>query len=91
MTYPNPAGYYLPLPEAIELEITSLDISGLKALLAELACFLEEEDQLTFLSDYLDPLHSTFIWELSSQALTDLIRWVAERLAYLAHGTTNEA
>ena len=87
MTYPNPAGYYLPLPEAIEAEITELLFDELKILNQGLSELLVDVD-IDFESLHLSMEADYFINGLNTDKLIDLIRWIAERLAHLYHKQT---
>ena len=84
MTYPNPAGYYLPLPEAIEREITALDRDDLQWFLGDLAAYLNRDDvNFPFESVYGTYSLDAFIEALNASGLIALIRWVAECLSWL--------
>jgi len=82
MAYPNPAGYYLPLLEAIEAEITELLFDDLKILNQELSELLVDVD-IDFEASHLSTEANYFINSLNTDRLIDLIRWIVERLAYL--------
>ena len=83
----NPAGYYgLEMPEAIETEIAALDYLELAETLNEMTYSLTP----TGTDPAFDNLSSDaddYFGELSPEARISLIRWIAERLDYLARGT----
>jgi hypothetical protein len=84
MTFPNPANYYLPTPQQFEAEITALDLDDLIYLNHDLAERLAEYGEPRFESA-LSPLSQELIqWieSLKPDELINLIRWVAERLAW---------
>ncbi len=85
MTYPNPAGYYgLQMPEAIETEITALDRDDLQWFLTDLAAYLNRDDQaFAFESVYGTHSLDAFIEAINASDLIAIIRWVAERLAWM--------
>ncbi len=82
MTFPNPANYYLPTPEQFESEITDLDLEGLKYLNFELAQLLDSDGAFGFDSIALSKEADLWIKNLKTDELINLIRWVAERLAW---------
>lgn len=92
MTFPNPAGYYgLQIPESVETEITELDYVELAETLNDITYSLTlSGDEPAF--EYLSADAQAFYDELVSvEARIDLIRWLAEGLAYLARGTEPNA
>lgn len=88
MTYPNPAGYYLPLPEAIEAEITALDYEGLTQTLADLGGYLNSVLVFGFEFQGVYTSHDfvRFVNDMKETDLIALIRWVAEIVATKANG-----
>jgi hypothetical protein len=81
MTFPNPANYYLPTPQQFEAEITALDQDALGNYLSELA-YLVPTGNGFFVSEDLSDDCDSWVSSLSEAQLVDLIRWVAERLAW---------
>jgi hypothetical protein len=79
MTYPNPAGYYLPLPEAIESQLNKAGTIALYGLISQLCDDVEIDLSPVFLTqDARD-----FLNNLPESEGIALIRWLAERLAWL--------
>jgi hypothetical protein len=87
MTYPNPAGYYLPLPEAIESEITKLDYVELSEILNAITYSLVPDGDAAVITDCLACQADEYITSLDPEPRIALIRWISERLAYLARCT----
>ena len=84
MTYPNPAGYYLPLPEVFEAEITALNYEGLTQTLADLVGHLNrDDDAFEFEGVYVSSEFDCFMHEMKQTDVIALIRWVAERLSWI--------
>ena len=84
MILPKPAGYYLPLPEALEIEITSLNFDELVQTLADFTCYLNRDDEDSeFDCAYTSNYFSAFIDFAKESDLISLIRWIAERLSWL--------
>jgi hypothetical protein len=86
MTYPNPAGYYLPLPEAFETEVVAMGKNQLTQFLDDLASHLNRDHEEfefdgVFTSLDFDDLINLVLKESD---LIALIRWVAECLSWLA-------
>ncbi len=87
MTIPNPAGYYLPLPEEIEAEITELDYEELTQTLADLVGHLNrDDDAFEFQGVYTFPKFDFFVNAMKQTDLIALIRWVAEIVATKVNG-----
>lgn len=85
MTFPNPAGYYLPMPEQFEAEIVSFPFSTLSDFNSDLASFLSRDYDAKFLAGYTSEDLDDWVNNLEPDELINLIRWVAERLAHLYH------
>ena len=79
---PNPAGYYLPLPESLEKEIENLIRGDLRCLMADVAHYLaNESDQ--FIGSRCSPEFDDFVTPLKEEGLIQLIKYLAERLLWL--------
>jgi hypothetical protein len=87
MTYPNPAGYYLPLPEAIENKITNLDYLALSEILNDITYSLTPTGGDAVNTDWLSCEADEYFTSLDPEPRIALIRWISERLAYLARCT----
>ncbi len=88
MTYPNPAGYYgLKMPEQFETEITSLDYVELSEVLNDITYSLVPCGEVDVETGHLSIEADEYIRSLDPEPRIALIRWIAERLAYLAGGT----
>jgi hypothetical protein len=85
MPYPNPAGYYLPMPEQFENEITELEYLELAELLSNVSYSLIDADDIT--TNDLSQEADDWINRCSPEEIIALIRWMAERLDHLAKGT----
>lgn len=84
MTYPNPAGYYgLQLPESVETEITDLDYVQTCEMANDLAYSLAPYGD-DFNCDHLSDVADLYIQRLPIEQQIALLRWIAERLAFLA-------
>jgi hypothetical protein len=81
MTYPNPAGYYLPLPEAIETEISKLTKDRLLFEIADLVFAMRGNYPIE--TAYLSPETDEALEALSEDNKISLLRWMTERLAWL--------
>lgn len=81
MTFPNPANFYLPTPEQFEAEVTALDQEHLAVLQLDLAELLTDPTEF-FVSNDLSDEFDHWASTLSQAQLIDLIRWIAERLAW---------
>ena len=83
MTYPNPAGYYLPLPEAFETEVVAMGKNQLTQFLDDLASHLNRDDEdFGFEGVYTSNDFDGFVDTLKKSDLIALIRWVAECLSW---------
>lgn len=87
--FPNPANYYLPTPEQVEAEITALEYVELAETLNEITYSLTPCGTDDITTDDLSQEADDWINELSPENRIALIRWIAERLDYLAHGKCN--
>jgi hypothetical protein len=81
MTYPNPAGYYLPLPEDCESDIAKLTKDKLLNVISDLTLAMDDEEPID--SIYLSPESDGEINNLSEENKIALLRWMAERLSWL--------
>lgn len=90
--FPNPANYYLPMPEQLELEVCKLDHQGLARLNWRLSALLDdviyEEMEIDEDTEFLtyQEMSSDFeqwVLTLTPDQIINLTRWVTERLAYL--------
>lgn len=87
MTSPNPAGYYLPLPEALETAIAMLSKQQLLSVITDLAFALNLEEPVETV--YLEPIADTTINALTEANKIALLRWMCERLAWMQQGELN--
>jgi hypothetical protein len=88
MTTPNPAGYYgLQLPEAVENEISELDYIELAETLNEMTYSITPHGETYPTFEHLSDKAESYFDDLSVEPRISLIRWIAERLDYLARGT----
>lgn len=86
MPFPNPANYYLPTPEALESEVESLDVSELAQTLREVSELLDKTldgEEIEFETLYRSNRFDAWVNNLQVDALINLIRWLAERMASL--------
>ena len=81
MTLPNPAGYYLPLPEPLEATITMLSKDQLTGVIADLSRSLDYNQ--SFDNPYLEDIADQAITDLTEANKIALLRWMCERLAWL--------
>jgi len=90
MTFPNPAGYYLPMPEQFEREVESLPLQKLQRLNLDvsesISCLFElEEDQTSegFTFYFYGVSRDFDFWasSLPIGKLIDLQRWITELMA----------
>lgn len=94
MPFPNPAGYYLPMPEQFETEIEALDISELANVLRDISELLDEVldgNDFEFQTVYGSEQFDIWVNNLEVDALINLMRWITERLAYLYTKEPHEA
>jgi hypothetical protein len=87
--FPNPANYYLPTPFQFETEFTELDYGSLAETLNEITYSLTHCGTDPVATDDLSQECDDWINTLTPEQKISLVRWLAERLDYLAHGTTN--
>ena len=86
MTFPNPAGYYLLMPEQFETEIEALDVSELANVLFDISELVDEVldgNEFEFQTVYGSEQFDIWVNNLQVDALINLIRWLAERMASL--------
>jgi len=87
MTFPNPANYYLPVAEQIEAEVYSLNLKQLTRLHYQLSHLLDDllidQTDSGFDSDHMSIQFDDWVCSLKNEDLINVIRWTAERLAYL--------
>jgi len=82
----NPAGYYLLMPEQFETEIEALDISELANVLFDISELVDEVldgNEFEFQTVYGSEQFDIWVNNLQVDALINLIRWLAERMASL--------
>jgi hypothetical protein len=89
MTFPNPANYYLPTPAQFEAEIVELDLQESTLTIYEVVQLLNDVNDdggdQGINSSCLSTDADAWIGGLKTDELINLIRWIAERLAYLHH------
>ncbi len=85
MTYPNPAGYYLPLPETYEAEIRELQFTELAVLTNNITFSLTPCGGDDIVTDDLSIEADQYLNSLTTESRISLIRWLSERLSYLAN------
>jgi hypothetical protein len=81
MTSPNPAGYYLSIPEPLEAAITMLRKDQLTGVIADLSRSLDYNE--SFDNPYLDSTADIVITDLTEANKIAFLRWMCERLAWL--------
>ena len=86
MTFPNPAKYFLPMPKQFEKEIELLPKNKLTWLISSLADYIHQEifDEGCSLN-CVTSAFDDYATELSEVDLIQLLRYLTERLAYLAN------
>jgi hypothetical protein len=88
MSSPNPAGYYsLDMPASIEKEIVELEYVETAELLNEITYTLTPCGTDDITTDDLSQEADDWINQRSPEQTISLVRWLAERLDYLAKGT----
>ncbi len=82
MTTPNPAGYYLPLPEPVEEAIQALDYAQSVTLVHSIIYHLGEgkEDRFYSFIPFTPSSFDDAIDQLSTKDKIALIRWLSELL-----------
>lgn len=85
--FPNPANYYLPMPEQFEAEVAFLPLDSLMLLNFDLGMLLihNENNEADFESFVMSSEFGSWVQKLKLNDLISLIRWIGERLAYLYH------
>jgi hypothetical protein len=82
MSFPNPANYFLPMPEPLQKEIEILIKGDLRCLIADVAHYLaNDSDQ--FIGSRCSPEFDDFVTPLKEEGLIQLIKYLAERLLWL--------
>jgi hypothetical protein len=84
---PNPAGYYLPLPEPLEAAIEMLSKQQLLSVITDLSFALNLEEAVETV--YLEAIADTTINALTEANKIALLRWMCERLAWMQQGEVN--
>lgn len=87
MTFPNPAGYYLPLPEPLEAAIAMLSKQQLLSVITDLSFALNLEEPVE--TGCLEAIADTAINALTVANKIALLRWMCDRLAWMQQGEDN--
>ncbi|MCA6536124.1 MAG: hypothetical protein IM597_18705 [Pseudanabaena sp. M176S2SP2A07QC] len=84
---PNPAGYYLPLPEPLEAAIAMLSRPELMSVITDLSFALNLNEPIETV--FLEPIADMAINALTEANKIALLRWMCERLAWMQQGELN--
>ena len=84
---PNPAGYYLPLPEPVEAAIAMLSRPELMSVITDLSFALNLNEPIETV--FLEPIADMAINALTEANKIALLRWMCERLAWMQQGELN--
>jgi hypothetical protein len=83
----NPAGYYLAIPEALEVAIAMLSRPELMSVITDLSFALNLNEPIETV--FLEPIADTTINALTEANKIALLRWMCERLAWMQQGELN--